>query len=449
MIWEALREKPPHLVAASSRASAGEWLEEPMTYMRGIFPTWVFLWEAWTNGRAIQMTVEERAGTGASPTAPDWTKIIYHLPPITMDRAAGFSGQGWQDWLKHPPEDVYWDQLSVEEIYPNINIPMLHMTGWFDGSLQGTEYASRQATAQSKRPEEQWLIIGPWEHATIARHSQDPDDVSFGSEAFMDTLKIELRFFDYYLRGVGKFVLPKAQLFDMGENVWHAYETWPPPETEMVPYYVDSCGSAQMVDDPGTLNTEFASGATTDRYTYDPADPTPSWPNHREEWAHLGILADQRWVQKREDVLVYASDELSHPVQVAGRPVASLFVSSDASDTDFFVSLCDVYPDGRVVRVSFSGMQARYRNGPRRPELMTPGEVYELRFDLSPIHHVFQPGHRILVEVRSAHFPAFLRNLNTGNPVAYEDKIQVAFQTVYHNINRASCIILPVVQRMQ
>jgi hypothetical protein len=196
----------------------------------------------------------------------------------------------------------------------------------------------------------------------------------------------------------------------------------------------------------GRLRPTLPQGAPNDQYTYDPSDPTPAWPGHLERWSPQALSLDQRFVQARHDVLVYTGEPLEHPLEVIGYPSVVLYVSSDAPDTDFYVTLCDVHPDGHANRLAWSQMRTRYRESPHTPTLMTPGEIYPLKFDLSPVAIVFKPGHRIRVDVRSANFPLYDRNPNTGAPIHEGTETRIARQTVYHDAKHPSHILLPIIR---
>jgi uncharacterized protein len=155
----------------------------------------------------------------------------------------------------------------------------------------------------------------------------------------------------------------------------------------------------------------------------------------------------------RADVLTFQTPPLDENVEVTGPLTVVLYVSSSAADTDFTAKLVDVYPptgddpDGLAINVSDSIIRARYRNGWTEPEPMSPGEVYELRFELFPTAIVFRAGHRIRLDISSSNFPRFDVNPNTGGPLGVERRFELAHQTIHHDARRPSHIVLPVVDR--
>jgi putative CocE/NonD family hydrolase len=154
---------------------------------------------------------------------------------------------------------------------------------------------------------------------------------------------------------------------------------------------------------------------------------------------------DQRAIDTRKDILVYTSQPLDQPLAIAGPVKMKLFAATDGPDTDWVVKLIDVHPNGFAMNICEGILRARYRRGTDRMELLKPNEVYEFEIDMVGTANVFLPGHRIRVDITSSHFPQFDRNPNTGEPFGVSAKVRVAKQTIYHNAQRASQILLPVV----
>ena len=154
---------------------------------------------------------------------------------------------------------------------------------------------------------------------------------------------------------------------------------------------------------------------------------------------------DQRPVEKRRDVLVYSGNPLNQDLEVTGVIRVALWASTTAPDTDFTAKLVDVFPDGRAVNLTDGILRLRYRDSLERPALAAPGRVYALGIDAGVTSNVFLKGHRIRVEISSSNFPRFDRNPNTGGPLASETRLLTAVQTIYHDAQHPSRIILPVV----
>src|ERR1019366_2024295 len=220
-------------------------------------------------------------------------------------------------------------------------------------------------------------------------------------------------------------------------------EDWPLARARGVKFYLD--GGNVLGNKPdrhaGSNSNE------TDEYVYDPRNPAPTvggavccdakiFP-----WGPL----DQRQVEKRADVLSYSTTPLASGIEVTGAIKVVLFVSSTAVDTDFTAKLVDVFPDGKARNLTDGLLRMRYRDALEIPKLMTPGEVYKVTIDTGVTSNVFLAGHRIRVEISSSNFPRFDRNPNTGGPVADAKEALKAKQTVYHEHQRYSYVLLPVV----
>lgn len=322
--------------------------------------------------------------------------------------------------------------------------------GWYDIFLRGqTEvYEAIDDRGRSILRENQHMVLGPWTHDTLG--TADPaGDLEVPDTAAYD-LGDDLVFpwFDHWLKneGGGLESKPSVRYYQMGDDEWRASDQWPPADAEATPYYLDSDGSANGRFGDGVLTSERPdSGAPTDTYDHDPLDPTPTRGGPTLGAVPAGAF-DQASIEERDDVLVYTTEELDDPVAIAGDIRAILFVESTAPDTDFVVRLVDVDPDGYAANVTEGTLRVRYRNSLEEPKYMKSDSVYELEIDVRPVAHTFQAGHRIRLDVTSSNFPALDRNPNGTVPIAEatENDMQTATQTLYHDTEQPSKIVLPV-----
>jgi putative CocE/NonD family hydrolase len=224
----------------------------------------------------------------------------------------------------------------------------------------------------------------------------------------------------------------------MGAEEWHYADQWPPRGIDYATYYLHG---------DGTLSTDMpAINEAQKSYVYNPQDPVPTV-GGRNLLIQAGSL-DQWSVEPptRNDVVVYTSDVLQEDVEVTGRVKVVLHASSNCTDTDFTAKLIDVYPDGSTMLILDGVIRARYRESTRYEVLMDPGTIYEFTLDLGDISQVFKAGHRIQVDISSSNFPRRDRNPNTGNPLYTDgpEDIIVAENTIYHDAEHPSYILLPV-----
>jgi putative CocE/NonD family hydrolase len=355
-----------------------------------------------------------------------------------------------RDYLTHPEDGPYWWAMNVERQHRNINIPMYHVSSWYDIFLRDALVHFCGLRSRAMTPEArggQKLLLGPWAHLFpyTTPTSGGTGDIDFGPNAFIDLHDVQLRWFDYWLKGIDTsiFAEPPIRLFVMGTNQWRDEYEWPLARTRYIPYYFRSRGKANSLQGDGALSPEAPSEEPADHYRYDPADPVPTCGGNTLI-IPVGVK-DQREVEARQDVLVYTSEPMEKPLEVTGPLKVVLYASSSALDTDFTAKLVDVRPDGYAQNIADGILRARYRESLHTPKLLTKGEVYESTIDLWATSHAFLPGHRLRVEISSSNFPRFDRNLNTGGDQATGATFQVAEQAVFHNQRFRSHILLPVI----
>jgi len=225
----------------------------------------------------------------------------------------------------------------------------------------------------------------------------------------------------------------------MGDNIWRDEHEWPLARAEYKPLYLHE-GSKLNFETPGA--TEAA-----DRYTYDPADPTPtsggSLLMHR---LFTPGVRDQRSLEQRADLLSFTTEPFDKDMEATGPVLVKLWAISDVRGTDFVARLIDVHPNGFAQNVCDGILRARYRNG-ERPELLELGQIYEYTIDLWETSNVFKAGHRLRLDIASASFPRWDRNPNTGEDFGKSATMQAAHQTILHDAAHPSHLILPIIPR--
>ena len=244
-----------------------------------------------------------------------------------------------------------------------------------------------------------------------------------------------LRWFDHWLKDTDTGIMdgPPVSVFTLGENRWQSLADWPPPKMQLVNWYLHSGGALSPVP-PGE--------EPPDTYTYDPADPVPTLGGNNLI-IDMGVQ-DQRPVEDRADVLVYTSAVLTEPLEITGPITVELWASSSAVDTDFTAKLVDVRPDGYAMNLQDGIIRARYRDSASDPKPMEPNTPYRFVIDLWATSNVFEPGHRVRLEISSSNFPRFDRNLNTGQAFGEGSVGIAAAQTIFHQTDRPSCVVLPI-----
>ena len=385
----------------------------------------------------------------------DLNRLYQHLPMKDLPDLQGGLAPYYYDWLAHPEYDEYWKQVSIEESHADIGIPAFNFGGWYDIFLGGTikNYERmRELGATDLARNGQRLTIGPWIHGGSPLSVSG--EYNFGTRAAapaIDLMGEILRYYDYVLLGEDNgFTNDKpVRIFVMGENVWRYEDEWPLARAEETKFYLHSRGEANSLNGDGALSTEEPGDEAPDVYVYNPLTPVPTVGGGLccDPAFQANGAFDQRWVEGRQDVLVYSTPPLGEDVEVTGPVTVTLYASTNASDTDFTAKLVDVEPSGYARNLTDGIIRARYRNVREPASPIRPGVIYEYTIDLWATANLFKKGHQIRVEISSSNFARFDRNTNTGGEIGAEMTFVPALQTVYHTSEYPSHITLPVVPR--
>ncbi|HEY3939758.1 MAG TPA: CocE/NonD family hydrolase [Bryobacteraceae bacterium] len=395
----------------------------------------------------------------------DWSKALTHLPEQDIIKAVDGPHGIFADreeistggaMIKRQPNDPAWYRGGLWNDSKPINVPGYWFMSWYDVSI-GPNLAAYNYVRKTARPEianEQYAVIAPTLHCSYKRATEDTivGERSMG-DARLDYDALTYGWFDYFLKGENNQVLektPKVRYFTMGINKWQTSDTWPPAAAHPVTFFLESAGKANSLNGDGALVASAAHADSPDTFTYDPMNPVPSYGGNVccTGNAVTGGAFDQRKMEARADILVYTSEPLSEGMEVSGPMDATLYVSSDAKDTDFTVKVIDVYPDGRAYNLDETIQRARYRNGYDKPlAWMEKNKVYNVSLQPMTTSNFFPAGHRLRIEVSSSNFPRFDRNLNTGGNNYDEATGVVAHNSVHHSKEYPSQITLSVVTR--
>jgi putative CocE/NonD family hydrolase len=374
-----------------------------------------------------------------------WEKFYRHLPLITLDEVAVRKvNRLWKEYVSHSYYDYYWKAMRITDKYDKIKIPVYVMGGWYD-NYPGDAFDQFVGCRENGATDEIRIVINPSDH-----NNHVVGDRDFGEDAEKDELALAIRWLDYVLKGTDNGVKaePPIKIFVMGENVWHYENEWPLARTIFTKYYFHSDGSKD-----GWLSTELPDDEPPSSYIYDPDDPVPtlggnhSSPQDNPDIIRVGAV-DQRPNENRDDVLLFTGPTLEEDTEVTGPITVKLYAASSAKDTDFIVRLIDVYPDSTAYNLTEGIIRARFRESIwEPPKPLVDGEIYEYSIELLPTSNVFKRGHRIRVHVTSSNFPLYNRNPNTGHEQGMSAELQVAHQTIFHDVERPSQILLPVIPR--
>jgi len=452
--WWAASERPPHLVTIIPNVSPPDPFYN-IPYEHGAFFTFGAIW--WADILESKAT-GDLSGLALSKIGDKkYGQMLRALPVIDLDKAVlGKENPYWPKWIEHPVDDDWWAQADFLHKLKDVNIPAFHQSGWFDGDGIGTKLNYLQMKEYGHPSQK--LTIGPWGHTDTA--SRKLGDHDFGPQAIIDLQRDYLRWFDYWLKGVDNGITkePLVSIFVMGTNKWLHGDSYPLPATKFTKLYLSGAGKANTSKGDGRLRfDEPPAGVAADKYVYDPGDPTPD-PDFYEtteaqdkqvrsadEKKNEAEANHEKVTGERRDILVYQTEALREPLTFAGPVSATIYASSSARDTDWYVTLVEIEKDGKTFTLASGKLRARFRESVHKPELLEPGRIYEYKLDLWQTGITVPAGDRLRVEVASAVFPMFSRNLNTGGHNETETKFVSASQMVYHDREHPSHVLLPVI----
>ncbi|WP_047247362.1 CocE/NonD family hydrolase [Maribacter thermophilus] len=386
----------------------------------------------------------------------DMAQALKHLPIQDILKNINGKHEIFDKMIRRKPNDEDWFKGGLYHDNMDIGVPSFWFASWYDVSITPNIALFNHVRNNAKDKEirdNQYLVIAPTLHCAYTRATENTivGERSVG-DARLNYDEQIYAWFDMWLKGEKndfKEKTPRVQYYTMGSNKWQASETWPPENAKPTTFYLNSGGHANSAYGDGVLSTKKAGSDNPDSFTYDPMVPVPSYGGNVccTGNAVKGGAYDQQQMETRNDILVYTSDVLDEGVEVSGFIESTLYVSSDAKDTDFTIKLIDVYPDGRAYNLDETIQRVRYREGYDKEVFMEKGKVYKV--DLTPMStsNYFEKGHRIRIEVSSSNFPRFARNLNTGGN-NYDEKVGVvAHNKVHHSKEHPSQIKLPIVSK--
>jgi len=379
---------PPHLAGICPVVTASNY-HDGWTYQGGAFEQWFD--ESWTSGlaqdtlnRSVQKATNALLGVN---TLPLTTYPLFNLSSPGSVYASTYGlAPYFLDWLAHPAYDDYWKRLTIEDHYPDIRVPALHVAAWYDIFLGGSlrnyiGLKARAATEEARKGQRLLVVIGG--HAGGGRKIGDLD---FGPEAAKyDEYDVTLRWYDFLFKGIqNDFATGKpVTIFVMGPNQWRQEDDWPLARAKTTRYFLHSQGSANSSRGNGSLSTSAPASEPADKFTFDPGKPVPTTGGPLCcDAVHLAPgPKDQRALEERDDVLIYSTPPLEHDLEVTGPVRLEFFASSSAVDTDFTAKLVDVSPDGSAINIAEGILRANYRASQESSKLPTPGKSYSLPID--------------------------------------------------------------------
>ncbi|PWT98459.1 MAG: X-Pro dipeptidyl-peptidase [Bacteroidetes bacterium] len=363
----------------------------------------------------------------------------------------------WNNFVKHPNYDEFWEKNSPLNYVSEAQVPMLHVGGYFDQEdINGPQlmYAHMEKKdAQNKN----FICLGPWNHGQWSRSKADSlGKIDFESNTAAYFQDLQKKWFDFWLKDIGDGKFDEATCFQTGSNTWKTYTSWPPKNAESKKLYAapdHKAGFSRPTAQQGFIS-----------YISDPANPVPYRMQPIEatygpgsRW-RIWHTEDQRFIYTRPDVVSFTTDSLAEDITVTGKILAHVFASTTGTDADWIVKLIDVYPDfdsknllmsQYQLPVAMEAFRGRFRKSFEKPEALVPGKPEEFIVDLHEINHVFKKGHKIMIQIQSTWFPVIDRNPQKFVPNIFEAKDSdfiKAEQHIYFNSSNPTYIDLPVMK---
>jgi hypothetical protein len=412
----------------------------------------------------ISQTTARGAGAHVSRQGRDeYTNFLAKGSAGDMARSMGEEQLPfWKMVEAHPAYDAYWQAQALDKLIAktDLTVPTMWLQGlWDQEDMYGANHSYAAWEPRDKSNTMNFLAMGPWFHSQINREGHQLGPLVWDTDTTADFRQnVQLPFFNQYLReGAAKADTPPVYIYNTGEDHWDRFDKWPLScesgcAEKAKPLYLQSEGKLGFDAPKG-------SGEKFDEYVSDPAKPVPFSPRPYtgENW-RTWLVTDQRFVDGRPDVMTYTTSVLNEPLRVSGVPKVHLVASTSGSDSDWVVKLIDVFPDGHSetmggyeLPIAMDIFRGRYRTSFEKPEVLKSNEPLAYAWDLPNVNHVFQPGHKIMVQVQSSLFPLYDRNPQKFVPNIFNAKpadYQKATQRIYHEGARASFISLPVVSNV-
>lgn len=445
--WSVLKEFPPHLVTIVPAAAAHPGLDFPFQY--NLFAPYDMQWLTFTSGH-----------TGNAQTFGNsafWTekaKELYnaHAAFETYDTLVGNPSWVFQKWIQHPIPDAYYDAMVPgPEQYKKISVPILTITGHYDGDQPGafTYYKSHMKYGTPAAIANHYLIVGPWDHAGTRTPKKEMGGLKFADASALDLNKLHQEWYDWTMKSGSKpeFLKKRVAYYVVGLEQWKYADSLETIANSKLTYYLASDANASDVFHSGSLLPAPGGKASSDSWVYDPLDVRPGNAELADDPAPL---TSQRGAMNLfGEGAIYHSDSFAAATEITGFPKLIVWLVADVPDTDVAVELDEILPDGSSVTLSTAAIRARYRESLREAKFLTPGKPEKFTFDnFMFFSRQVAQGSRLRLIVSSINTTGSEKNYNSGGVIAKETgkDARTAHIQLLHDAEHPSVLELPVVK---
>ncbi len=419
---EAALSGHPALKAVSPQAPVTDWFIGDDFHHNGAF----FAMDGFsfypTFGKPHPKPTKDYGSGFSSPLKDNYKFYLEQGTPKNLDKLIGDSIKFWHQMYEHPNYDAWWQARNARNGLYNVKPAMLWVGGLFDAEDCWGAWNAYKANEKQSPQTNSKIVMGPWYHGQWSREGSYLGNARFlsNTSAYYQE-NIEVPFFNYYLKNKGTAAeIAEANIFFTGENNWKKLPTWPPAQVKIKPAYVNTNGSLSF--------TKNNNNAVVAEYVSDPSHPVPYTEDVHQRRTREYMTDDQRFAERRPDVVTFKTDILQNDLTLAGEVVAKIATAISSTDADFVVKIIDVFPDdfaypadakgnglnypmgGYEMLVRGEVMRGKFRNSFEKPEPFVPNKATTVTFALPDIAHTFKKGHRLMIQIQSTWFPLVDRN---------------------------------------
>jgi len=442
--WATVRGEPPHLSTIVPSAPCWGGLDYPMRH--NIFYSFLAPWMIFTLGN----TRQDGIYSDYKYVRQQQLQFMESgLPFRQLDTFFGFESSFFDQWLDHPQRDEYWDQANpTPEQLARLTIPVLSLTGIYDGDQPGTLEFHRQHLKYAGNKAQHYLVIGPWNHAGVRNPIAEFQGIKVGEDSVLDMKDLHVQWYAWTMEDGPKpeFLKKKVAYFVMDLDQWRYADTLEEVTTGTQTLFLQSSGNPTDVFRSGALTATKPTGqAEPDHYVYDPRDL--SLPQYEATLEDVDLWDQRLVLSPLGGRLIYHGEPMENDIEVSGFFKVTLWLSIDQPDTDFNVSIYDIHPDGSSLYLTEQNFRARYRESLSVEKLIDTTEP--LRYDFDRFFFVsrrIRKGHRLRLVVQPNHTIKWQKNYNSGKAVAEETMNDARTVTVrlYHDAAHPSSLSIPI-----
>lgn len=446
--WTVLKEFPSHLATIVPAAAAHPGVDFPFQY--NIFAPYDMQWLSFTSGVTSNASLFGNSSFWASKAHEMY---MSHAAFQSYDKLVGNPSAVFQKWLTHPEPDAYYDAMVPSpEQYKKISVPILTITGHYDGDQPGafTYYRRHMQYGTAEAKANHYLIVGPWDHAGTRTPKAEVGGLKFGAASVLDLNKLHTEWYDWVMKGKAKpeFLKKRVAYYLVGAEEWKYADSLESIANAAKTLYLGSNGTAGDIFHSGALSEGKATaGPAADSWTYDPLDTRPGAAEPEDD---PNPLTSQRGAMNLYgEGVAYHSEPFVEATEVTGFAKLTVWLKMDVPDTDLEADLFEILPDGSSVALTSATMRARYRESLREAKPVPPGATEKYVFDnFTFFSRRIAKGSRLRLIVGSINSTGAEKNYNSGGVVAAETAkdAKTAHITLMHDAGHPSALELPIVK---